>query len=91
MTPRTRVSPCKLLQLAPRPYYVYRKVNGRPERVRLGTFPTMTVEQARKMTDKVNGAIAEGRSPAQERREHKESKDREITLFEVLNNYCLPE
>ena len=28
-------------------FYLYRKVNGKPERIRLGVWPELTVEQAR--------------------------------------------
>lgn len=49
-------------------FYLYRRIAGRPERVRLGKFPQMTVEQARKAADKKNGEIAEGKNPAEEKR-----------------------
>ena len=29
-------------------FYLYRKISGRPERIRLGVFPDTTVENARK-------------------------------------------
>ena len=49
-------------------FYVYRRINGRPERVRLGAFPAMTVEQARSKAAEVNGAIAVGANPAEAKR-----------------------
>lgn len=49
-------------------FYVYRRIDGRPERVLLGRFPDLTVEQARKRAEETNGAIAMGRNPHRERR-----------------------
>ncbi|RKT47486.1 Arm DNA-binding domain-containing protein [Thiocapsa rosea] len=34
-------------------FYVYRWVGGKPEKIRLGTFPAMTVEQAQRETRKL--------------------------------------
>lgn len=44
-------------------FMVYRKIKGRPERVKLGNFPAMTVEQAKKQTDVINGLISKGINP----------------------------
>lgn len=50
-------------------FSVYRRIkNGRPERVTLGRFPSMTVEQARKAASAVNAEIEAGANPAQARR-----------------------
>ncbi|MFM1759520.1 MAG: hypothetical protein RLY75_790, partial [Pseudomonadota bacterium] len=38
------------------------------ERIKLGTFPQMTVEQARKQAELVNGTIADRQNPAAIRR-----------------------
>ena len=50
-----------------RSFYVYRRINGRPQRHHLGRFPAMTVEQARNRTKFINGQIAEGNNPRQSR------------------------
>jgi len=50
-------------------FYLYRKVHGRPQRVRLGVFPEVTVEQARKFAKQKIGDIANGRDPMADRRE----------------------
>src|SRR5688572_3351257 len=60
-------------------FYVYRKINGRPERVRLGTFPPMTVDQARDACDRIHGKVADGANPAEDRR----TANREQTLGDV--------
>src|SRR5829696_8018920 len=66
-----------------RTFYLYRKVDGRPERIRLGSYPPMTPEQARDACDRNNGEIAAGRNPAEKRR----AARAEITLGELLTHY----
>lgn len=51
-----------------RSFYVYRKVNGRPQRVRLGGFPDISIEQARRLAGRTTGSIAEGIDPQAEKR-----------------------
>ncbi len=48
-------------------FYFYRKVKGRPVRHRLGGFPEMSVEKARKACQKKSGAVADGKDLAAER------------------------
>lgn len=71
-----------------RVFYSYRKIRGRPVRLRLGAFPELSVEQARKMTTKAAAAVAEGRDPHAERR----TLMRGVTLGQVwehwLENYA---
>lgn len=50
-------------------FYCYRWCNGKPERVRLGAFPGMTIDQARRAGAEVNASIARGQSPQQEKRQ----------------------
>lgn len=64
-------------------FYVYRRINGRPERVKIGRFPDLTVEQARRMAEETNGAIARGEDPAQKRRE----TQKEPTFGELFTWY----
>lgn len=59
-----RVSPTGI-----KTYSVYRRIKGgQPERVTLGRFPAMTIEQARKAAAAVNAEIESGANPAQVRR-----------------------
>ena len=51
-----------------RSFYVYRKVHGRPQRIRLGSFPAISVEAARKQAQAIVGHIATGGNPNAERR-----------------------
>lgn len=62
-------------------FYVYRRVNGKPERVRLGPYPDLTIEQARRMADDTNGAIARGENPNAKKRQAK-AEMTVATLFE---------
>lgn len=59
------------------------KASGRPERVTLGRYPGMTIEQARKKATHVNASIADGGNPAEVRRQLKG----EPTLGELFSDY----
>ena len=60
-----------------------RTKGGLPERVTLGRFPDMTIEQARKLAARVNSEIEEGSSPAKIKRELKG----EPTFSEFFEEY----
>ena len=47
-------------------FYHLKKVKGRTRRVRIGRFPDVTVEQARKQAEKLNGRVADGHDPQAE-------------------------
>lgn len=50
-------------------FSVYRRIKGgQPERITLGSFPAMTVEQARKSAAAINAEIEAGANPAKARR-----------------------
>jgi integrase len=49
-------------------FLLYRKIQGRPERVTLGLYPDLSIEQARGKASAMNAAIARGEDPAQQRR-----------------------
>lgn len=67
-----------------RTFTVYRRVNGRPQRVKLGHYPDMTVEQARKRAQKTLSLMAEGIDPVAQ---HRARRVRLITLGEVFEAY----
>ncbi len=50
-------------------FILYRKLAGRPERVFIGHWPDLPVEEARKKAEQMNGDIAKGENPAEERRQ----------------------
>lgn len=64
-------------------FYVYRWVKGRPERIRLGNYPDLTIEQARRKAMEVNGEIAKGENPNDKRRALRE----EMTMNELFSMY----
>ena len=64
-------------------FYVYRRIHGRPVRVRLGRLPEMTIDQARKQTAVVLAEIARGNDP----QEQKRALRRQCTLSELFDHY----
>lgn len=49
-------------------FFVQKKLSGRAERIRLGNYPSLTIEQARDKAAEVNGCIAKEQNPAEVRR-----------------------
>lgn len=67
-------------------FCVYRRMKGgQPERVTLGGFPAMTVEQARKSATAINAEIEAGASPAAARRAIRE----EPSFTEVFEQFLV--
>lgn len=64
-------------------FFIYRKIEGRPERIKLERYPGMSIEQARGRASEVNASISKGGNPAQIRRAGRE----EITLGELFDSY----
>ena len=64
-------------------FFIYRKIKGRPERIKLGNFPSMTVEQARISGSDVNAQIDRKNNPNDARR----AELSEITLKELFDDY----
>ena len=64
-------------------FCVLRKVGGKLERVTIGKFPAVTIEQARDKADEVNALIAKGENPNDQRR-----RDRaEMTFSKFWDEY----
>lgn len=49
-------------------FYRGGRIDGRAERIKIGRFPGVSVEQARRETAKLNGQVAEGRNPQDRKR-----------------------
>jgi integrase len=64
-------------------YILYRKIGGRPERVTIGPCCDLSVDEARRKAEQLNGAIARGENPAKTRREVRD----EMTLGELFELY----
>jgi integrase len=64
-------------------FLIYRWVHGRADRIFIGRWPDLTVEQARKIAERMNGEIAQGRDPGAEQRQ----KRLEGTLSNLFERY----
>ncbi len=53
-------------------FFLYKWVHGRPERIRLGPFPDLSVENARDLAKSLIGDISQGKDPMAERRKARE-------------------
>lgn len=49
-------------------YYVYKRMNGKPERLKLGTYTEITITEARRHAKEAIGAIARGENPHRDRK-----------------------
>jgi len=64
-------------------FIVYRKVNGKPERITLGRYPDLSIENARGKASNVNSEIAQGINPNKEKSKIK----KELTFEELFTLY----
>lgn len=68
-------------------FVLYRRINGRPERITLGRFPDMTIEQARNKVNELKGMIANGQNVTT--RQQKQDRLSLKVLFDKwLNEYA---
>jgi len=68
-----------------RTFVVRHKIEGQSRRMRLGDYPAMTIEQARKKARSLLNQIADGVNPITEKRA---DQARAVTLAEVFTDYC---
>lgn len=64
-------------------FYLYTKINGKPERIKLGRFPDLSVDNARKRAKKRKGQITDGKNPNEEKKKIRE----EATFGELFKTY----
>lgn len=64
-------------------FYIYKKIHGKPERVLIGSYPNLTIENARKLAMIKLGKIAEGHNPQEELRKARS----ELTLGQLFDQY----
>ncbi len=64
-------------------FVVYRKINGKPERITLGRYPDLSIEQARNKAIEINAAIVQGNNPNDKRR----AERTEMTLNDLFREY----
>lgn len=80
---RTRGLTLAITSKGTRSFIFYRKIDGRPERILIGRFEDISIEQARNKAAALNAAIAEGHNPADKRRCLRD----ELTLRELFEEY----
>ncbi|TCP38768.1 tyrosine-type recombinase/integrase [Rhodovulum marinum] len=68
-------------------FYLYKRVEGRPERLLLGRFPDISIENARKLAQKAKGEIASGKNPQKERRAIRDEMTFGALFEEYLEKY----
>ena len=66
-------------------FMVFRRINGKPKKVTLGTYPEMTIEQARRKARDVLSQISEGINPNNQRSDVLNKSS--ITLQKVFEDY----
>tara|TARA_R110002051_G_scaffold153904_1_gene226236 strand:- start:7516 stop:8685 length:1170 start_codon:yes stop_codon:yes gene_type:complete len=64
-------------------FYLYKRIDGRPERLLLGKFPDLTVENARKLAASAKGEIAMGENPQKAKRSIRD----EMTFGALFSEY----
>lgn len=74
---------CRVSITGSKTFYVVKRTAEGMAWVKLGAFPEMTVEQARKMADNQIGELAKGNSPAKAKREAKQK----ITIGQAFESY----
>jgi integrase len=56
---------------ASKSFYFYKRINGKPSRIRIGGYPEISIDDARKEAQKFSGEIAKGENPLTARRQNK--------------------
>ena len=64
-------------------FILYRKIAGRPERITIGLYPDLSIEQARGKASELNSVIAQGENPAAQKRQIQD----EMTLKELFTQF----
>lgn len=64
-------------------FVLYRKVGRRPERIKIGRYPDLTVDEARNQATRLNADIAVGTNPAELKRKQRN----ELTFGALFDQY----
>lgn len=80
---KTRGLALRITDRGTRSFVVYRWIKGRPERLLLGRYPDLTIEQARGKASEINGAVARQENPADAKRYLRE----EPALSDLLRDF----
>jgi integrase len=71
-------------------FSLFRRMNGRPARVTLGAFPTMTVEQAQRRARELQGQIVMGIDPRTARRAAREEPTLSVLFQFWMDSHAKP-
>lgn len=66
-------------------FYMYKRIGGRPARIRIGPYPGITIEQARSAVVGFQGDVARGQDPRESRRRLRE----EPTIKDLFDHWML--
>jgi|KBSMisStaDraftv2_1062788.scaffolds.fasta_scaffold38063_1 integrase len=69
-------------------FVLYRKINGRPERITIGPYVDMSIDKARRRAEEMNGKIADGKNPAADRRRLNAESTLGDLFEKFLNEYA---
>jgi hypothetical protein len=83
MDSKTRGLILRVTTTGQKSFYLYRWIDGKPTRIYIGPFPDMTPEQARDRADELNGMIARGINPAEQKRAMRD----ELTFHQAFTEY----
>ena len=64
-------------------FYIRKRINGRDERVIIGQYPDITIEQARAKTVTIRAQVAQGQDPIADKRRLRA----DISFFEMFTEY----
>jgi integrase len=64
-------------------FYLYMKINGVPKRIKIGAFPDLSIEQARKQAQSLKGQIAHGDDPTDTAKQQKEEYTLKLFFYDV--------
>src|SRR5215831_12269966 len=71
-------------------YILYRKIAGKPERITIGPYSDLSVEQARNKAQELNGDIALGNNPASSKRAVRDEATLQVLFDTYLENHAKP-
>lgn len=82
---------CRITSNGIKTFCVYRRSkNGSAERVTLGRFPSITVEQARVMAEQINASLAKGTSVAETKRQERREMSFDKLFSEYIEKHAKP-
>lgn len=73
----------QVTQAGSKSFYFYRRIDGVPEKIRIGAFPDTNIDTARNVAMKYNAAVASGENPSKE----KQSKRTALTIQTLFDLY----